>query len=104
MTLLMSDWRIFHWLPILKAGSFPALRQRQMVWLDTPKNLANSSTFMILSVPVMDLAYHCESLISSAKNAIFYGLIKAFCIRGETDITTVFGTVIGGSIPSGCTR
>lgn len=24
--------------------------------------------------------------------------------RGEMDITTVFGTVIGGSNPSGCTR
>ena len=25
------------------------------------------------------------------------------CTRGEMDITTVFGTVIGGSSPSGCT-
>ncbi len=26
------------------------------------------------------------------------------CLRGETDITTVFGTVIGGSNPSGDTN
>ena len=26
------------------------------------------------------------------------------CTRSEMDITTVFGTVVGGSNPSGCTR
>lgn len=26
------------------------------------------------------------------------------CTHGEMDITTVFGTVIGGSNPSGCTK
>jgi len=49
MILFMSDWRIFHCAPILKAGIFPALHQRQMVWLVTPKNFASCSTPNILS-------------------------------------------------------
>lgn len=29
--------------------------------------------------------------------------LSVICTRGEKDITTVFGTVVGGSSPSGCT-
>ncbi len=31
-------------------------------------------------------------------------LVYFNCTHGEMDITTVFGTVIGGSNPSGCTK
>ena len=147
--LFKSDCLIFHWLPILKAGILPALHQRQIVWLVTPKNLDNWSTPSILSPfslilwPFLPVVYHCLSLISSREVEVFYIFLwtKTYksakpkklslpdkskmwyinwefqkppaCwrdpeilktrLRGETDITTGFGPVIGGSNPSGDT-
>ena len=44
----------------------------------------------------------CLDLQNALNGSIVFPL--RFCTRGEMDITTVFGTVVLGSSPSGCTR